>query len=254
VDTRTGVARVVPEPYDLGGNEHPDIAAGTGVAWVTGAATSEGGVDRVPESDARGEPLHVPFGSASAVVVHGGYVWATSDPGSKKDGSIVRIDAKTGRVVARRTVERRAVDLAFAGGAVWVALQRTGAVVRLDPASLKELGRVQLGVGISRLAADGATLWVLNKANRTVSRIDARRATSVGVPVALGKELQDIAASRGSLWIAGSDRTLTRVGPDGAVIGTPIAVGAAPLSLAGDGADVWVASGSDNSLIRVSTR
>jgi DNA-binding beta-propeller fold protein YncE len=113
------------------------------------------------------------------------------------------------------------------------------------------LKRVHLRAGISRLAADGKTLWVLNKTTRTVSRIDTRSATSVGVPIALGKELQDISAGGGSLWIAGSDRTLTRLDANGVPVGTPITVGALPLTLGSDGSGVWVGSGGDNSISRV---
>ena len=124
-------------------------------------------------------------------------------------------------------------------------------MLRIDPATLRVKSRVHIGAGISRLAADGHNLWVLNQTTRTVSRIDTRTATSVGAPISLGKELQDIAAGGGSLWVAGSDSTLTRLDASGAQVGTPIAVGAAPLSLAGDRSGVWVASGGADTLSRV---
>ena len=107
--------------------------------------------------------------------------------------------------------------------------------MRVDPNTLRVRKRIHLSAGISRLAADGANLWVLNKSARTVTRIATRSGTTIGVPIALGKELQDISAGGGSLWIAGSDRTLTRLGADGVQIGTPIAVGSPPLSVVSDG-------------------
>lgn len=248
VDARTRRVRSVPEPYDLGGGARPAIAADARAAWVASSAASVGGVDRVPEAAGGAGALHVPLPQASAVAVGHQAIFATSNPGASKDGSIVRIDPQTGDITARGIVGRGPADIAIAAGDVWVSLRRSGEVARVDPGTLHVLKRIKLQVGISELAADGNTLWVLNTGNRTVSRIDARTGTSVGVPLTLGKELQAIAAGGGALWIAASDRTVTRMNAGGVVIGTPIPVGGLPLFLASQGSAVWVASGSDNSL------
>jgi DNA-binding beta-propeller fold protein YncE len=246
--------RTVPEPYDLGGTAHPAIAADSSGAWVANAAPSVGGVDRIPGAAGAAGATHVSLPGASAVAIGDGAVWATSDPGSRKNGSVVRIDAKSGLITKRHAIGPSPVDVALANGEVWVALRASGDVVRLDASTLAQRGRVHVGAGISRLAADGSTIWVLNKTTSTVTRIDSRTATVVGVPIDLGKQLQDISAGGGALWIAGSDSTVTRLNASGIHVGTPIAVGAPPLALASDGAGVWVASGADNSVISITTR
>jgi streptogramin lyase len=254
VDTRTRTVTSVPEPYDLGGQSRSDVDAARGSVWVTNASPSDGAVDRVFGSGGAAGALHVPLPAASAVAVGPQAVWATSNPGVAHDGSVVRIDARSGRITARRTVGREPVDIALTTGDVWVALSHAGDVIEIDPDTLRVLHRVHVGVGISRLAADGEDLWVLDRSTETVSRIDSQDSRIIGTPLSLGKELQDIAAGGGSLWVAASDSTLTRVNHQGTPVGTPIIVGAPPLSLASDTSGVWVASATDDSISRVEFR
>ena len=145
------------------------------------------------------------------------------------------------------------VDSHSTDDTVAIARQYTDrVVVRVDPRSLRIVARVQVGAGPARLAIAAGTVWVLNKADRTISRIDVRSNETRGAPISLGKELQDIAAGGGSLWVASSDRTLTRLSAaTGAAIGSPIAVSAAPLVLTADALGVWVGSTSSNTLTRV---
>lgn len=251
VNARTRTVNLVAEPYDLGGQTRSDITAAAGSVWVTDASPSDGGVDRVFDPEPGAEPLHISLSNASGVAVGAHAVWTTSNPGGVHSGSVVRIDSRSGQITAHRTIGRQPVDIALAGGDVWIALRHAGDVLRVDPNTLRVLARVHVGVGISRLATDGENLWVLDRTNETVTRIDTRRATIIGAPVSLGKELQDIAAGGGSLWVAASDSTVTRVNAQGVPVGASISVGAPPLSLAGDGTGVWVASATNESLSRI---
>lgn len=254
VDARTRTVTSVPEPYDLGGSSRSDINASRGSVWVTNASRSNGGVDRVSAPSGAGGPLHIFLPAATAVAIGAQAVWATSNPGGAHNGSLVRIDPQSGRITARRTVGGEPVDIALVAGEVWLALSHAGDLVEIDPKTLRTLRRVHVAAGISRLAADGNDLWVLDRRNETVIRIDAQAPTIIGAPLAIGKVLQDIAAGGGSLWIASSDSTLTRVNQQGHPIGTPIAVGAPSLSLASDATGVWVASATDNTISRVDIR
>jgi hypothetical protein len=251
VNAQTRTVNLVPEPYDLGGQTRSDITAAAGSVWVTDASPSDGGVDRVSDARPRAGPLHVALPDASAVLIGARAVWATSDPGAKRNGLVVRIDPGSGQITARRTIGRQPVDMALVAGEVWVALRRAGDVLRVDPNTLRVLARVHVGPSISRLATDGEDLWVLDRTNETVTRIDTRSAGIIGTPLSLGKELQDIAAAGGSLWVAASDSTVTRVNAQGVPVGASISVGAPPLSLAGDGTGVWVASATNESLSRI---
>ncbi|HEY3613966.1 MAG TPA: hypothetical protein VGK92_09685, partial [Gaiellales bacterium] len=68
----------------------------------------------------------------------------------------------------------------------------------------------------------------------------------------IGKKLETIAGSGSSLWIAASDRTLTRLDARTArAIGAPIALAPPPFALQADASGVWVASGTDSTIARV---
>ena len=67
--------------------------------------------------------------------------------------------------------------------------------------------------------------------------------------MSLGKELEDILVVDGALWVASADGTVTRLeAATGRIVGEPIPVGRAPLTLAWDGEHLWVGSASDHTV------
>ena len=147
------------------------------------------------------------------------------------------------------SIGRDPADVTVGLGAVWVADRASDSVVRVDPRTLRIRSRIAVGRRPAVLALTPRALWVANLGDRTLSRIEPSRNESVGAPLALGKEIADLIAADGALWVAGADGTITRVDPEsGDIIGTPISVGRPPLSLAWDGEQLWVASASDQTV------
>ncbi|MDP9255991.1 MAG: protein kinase [Actinomycetota bacterium] len=253
VDVRSRGVRAVAEPFILGGGGgFLDIAADDESVWVVHGSPTLGGIDRVADSKDRA-PVHVALNNASAVAVGGGSVWAASNPAGKHLGALVRIDGSKGEVTGRiPRLGRGASEIVVAAGGIWVVLRREGAVARIDSKRLRIVARVQVGARPDRLALAGDSVWVLNSADRTITQIDTRTNVVRGAPISLGKELQDIVAAGGSLWVAASDHTLTRLDAHtGAIIGTPIGVGSPPLALSASANSVWVGSSGDNTVQRV---
>jgi streptogramin lyase len=256
VDTISGHTASFPEPFDLGGGLFADLALGSGAVWVA-HATAGGGVDRVDPGTGEGL-AHIAFSYAAVVGTGPGGVWALSAPpsdaGPHRRGQLVAIDPRTNRSTGPPlTVGREPSALAVTRTAVWVADKRSGTVLRVDPDRHTIRARVPVGRRPLAVAADDRVVWVLNGGDRSLTRIDPRSDETVGAPVSLGKELQDIALTRTALWVAAADSTLTKLDP---VTGQRQAdsqpVGEPPLALsAADRLGVWIASAHDQTLQRL---
>jgi streptogramin lyase len=97
------------------------------------------------------------------------------------DGKVLRLDRRTGRVVAQVSGGFKAADLAVGAKGVWVYDQRQGAVVRIDPRTNRVLRTIRaisqpLVEFDSRVLAlgDGA-VWVVDKGGEAIVRIDPNR-------------------------------------------------------------------------------
>ena len=252
-DPRTGRSQAYPAPADLGGGDFPAIASGEGALWQTQSAASSGGLTKVdPRGGAALGRRRVP--GAVAVTAHAGGVWVSAVRDNR--GRLVRIDPASMQVVAGPVNAGGAPDAVLrAGDSVWVADRRRDAVLRYEPHRLSLRMRIAVGDGPAALAVTGGRLWVANLADRTLLPIDLARGEVVGAPVSVGKEIEAIAGSPRTLWVASTDATVTRLDPQtGAVLGAPIAVDPPPLTLAADGDAAWVASATDQSLRRLDAR
>jgi class 3 adenylate cyclase/streptogramin lyase len=252
IEPKTGRAEYFPAPIDLGGGLFPDIAGGLGSVWLAHANASVGGVDRI-EPDSVEAVERIPLPSAKALFVAGDSVWATATraKGSgPNDGMLARIDPGTNQLEGSPVaIGRDPADVGVGHRAVWVADRAGDVVVRVDPRTLRIRARIPVGREPAVLAVTSQAVWVANLEDRTLSRIDPGRNESVGAPLALGKEIDDLLAAYDALWVAAADGTVTRLDPaTGSIIGRPIDVGRAPLRLASDGERLWVASASDQTL------
>jgi DNA-binding beta-propeller fold protein YncE len=246
-DPDTGRSTAFTAPADLGGGEFPDLESGAGTLWQVQSFETSGGVTKVdPQTGTALGRARVP--GASAVVVARGGVWASARRGA--GGQLVRIEPGSVRVVAGPVAAGRdPVAVSAAAGSVWVADRRRDTVLRFDPQTLRLRARLRVGDGPAAFAAFGDTLWVADLGDRTLTHIDAARGEVVGAPVRLGKEIEAIARSPSTLWVAAADATVTRLDPEtGAVRGASVDVGRPPLSLAVDGDGVWVASAADGTV------
>lgn len=154
-------------------------------------------------------------------------VWVANTWGTTEapNGSVVRIDPQTDRIVARLALGASPEDLgprAVTAGpnAVWVGVPSTTSVVRVDPATSSIVAEVPgLTCAQGQLAVDDSSLRAADCTS--VRRIDARGNTiarTVQMPRATGQGVLGIAVGLGSVWVqAGS---LVRLDPaSGAVTG-----------------------------------
>jgi DNA-binding SARP family transcriptional activator/DNA-binding beta-propeller fold protein YncE len=202
-----------------------------------------------------------PAGTApSKVVTAGDVAWALSED----DGTVTRIDLKTGRPRAYRLTAGRASDMVLGGGWLWISVvgnapagKATAALVRLDPDTMTAEGTVSLpGAGESSdrvpltYASDHETLYAAAFGDLTAIDPITRRTT----PAAQGVDAEALASGLGAVWATFAGRTgpgLERIDPAGAHVRRTILPAQSVGSLAVAGNSVWVADPLSGDVWRV---
>jgi DNA-binding beta-propeller fold protein YncE len=186
------------------------LAGGAGGLWGLRPWT----VVRIDPGPRTVRPTSI-HGPAYALAAGFGSVWAAN----YEDGTLTRVDARTGRVVASIAgVGRAAEGVAVGFGAVWVSSigpwrkgrggvmvpAGAGTVTRIDPRRNAVVARIRVGRGAAAIATGEGSVWVLTsrgiRPDDTVSRIDPdtnRVTRSIRVP----REATAVAAGAGSAWV-----------------------------------------------------
>ena len=167
----------------------------------------------------------------SDVALGFGSVWVSN----ALDGTVSRIDPKSGRVAGDpiRVAEAQVLALAVGAGGVWVVVSDSPQnarveVRRIDPRSGEvddERLPIPAGVPVS-LAAGFGLVWATDPGNflpGAPSRPPALRRVSEDTPALAGDPIRlegapaDVATGSGAVWVTSAqDSTLTRVVPRGA--------------------------------------
>jgi YVTN family beta-propeller protein len=174
VDARTGAELGTVRVGDGPG----DVAASGRAVWV-----ANGLDDTVTRLDSRtgrvADVLHVgppPAGTRTIAAGPDG-VWVTGPD------VLLRIDPRSDRVVARTAVAGPSGPM-LTHDSLWVASEDDGTVLRLDRRSGRLLAVVRVGSYPTFVAADDRFAWALNNGAGTVTQIDALTNRVVGtIPV-----------------------------------------------------------------------
>lgn len=230
------------------------IAIGQGAVWVANA--DDGTVTRIDPSTRKMVQTIGTGTSASDIAVGEGAVWVASG----SEGTLLRIDPRTNAVV--RTIPLGGPDklapegvysVVTGGGAVWVG-SGSGAVLKIDPATDREVDRVPVGPTPTDIAFGNGELWVVRIGGR-VLRIDPAKGALTGT-VAAAPYARAIAAGVGGVWV--TDATFDghglvwRIEPATVTIsGGPTTLPTPPAGVATGGGAVWVAGGSSGTVIEI---
>jgi DNA-binding SARP family transcriptional activator/DNA-binding beta-propeller fold protein YncE len=204
--------------------------------------------------------------------------------------SIVRIDARTNRIVEDIPVGRDPSGIVTAGDAVWVSNERDRTLSRVDARtrSAKTIGGLS-GVGFVTqddrgniyasgwdypyvwridpkraqvaerfrvrtravgVAVGGGSLWVVDRLANGVTRIDLARPRAPGF-VHVGSDPIVAVFAYGALWVANSDDGTVSVIRPGVSKPETISVPSKPFGIAAGGGAVWVGSYGDSTITRI---
>ena len=169
-------------------------------------------------------------------------------------GAVWRIDATTGRVLARVGVGAGAVAVAGTANAIWVANYRDDTVTRVDPSTNTAVATIPVGGGPTAIAATPEGVWVTNSLDDSVSRIDPAGNLVVAI-TRVGEQPMGITASAVGIWVAnyGSD-TVTEIDPRTNRVVATASTGGGPIGIAQQGGQLWVGDNADSAVTRRSSR
>jgi virginiamycin B lyase len=179
-------------------------------------------------------PLRAPV---IAVAAGFGSIWALDS-----SATLYRLNARTGRVVKRTTLEvvYAPYNIWIGGGSVWVADDPRGNVVRISPRTNKVLAQIPVGDGPSSIAFDGATAWVTNHRETTIHRIDLATNRSTLLTKLGGEAPERIVWFHDRFWVTGRGTDLLKVNPASGKIERTIEIGASGIDLVATGDDIWI--------------
>jgi sugar lactone lactonase YvrE len=236
----------IPTAY-LGG-----LAVSADAVWVPGVRSDllwrvDRAANRVSGQVHLGTVLHGPVG----VAADGDTVWVTCcalEYGADPAGTLLRVDARRGRVTARVPVPEGPMAVVADRDAVWVGTAR-GSLLRVDPATAKVVGRVPAPDRRGRVQAlsrGPGVLWVADTGAGAIRRFDlAAGRFDLGVPAPAPRNL---AAGTGpdEAWVVTDlNQLLSRVDAGTGRRGPPVPVrylGGVRGVAVGAGA-VWVTTG-----------
>lgn len=138
------------------------------------------------------------------------------------EDTISKIDPRTG-VSEQIKVGGVPTEVAIGGGGVWVWNFSDG-VTRVDVAGGAVSDTINGGgTQIDGIAVGGGYLWMSHRTDGTVTRIDLNTRLLVGDPIRVGTAPISMAFGKRALYVVDDvDRTITTIGLDGRVLGKPL--------------------------------
>jgi YVTN family beta-propeller protein len=185
-------------------------------------------------------PTGVAFGEGAVWVAHGFL------------GKLSRVDLQFRRVTKTLDVAGPSAQgaVAVGGGSVW-AVYGESTLARIDPSSLRSLGRGFAGANPAGIVFANGAVWVANGGDQTVYRFNPGTFEEGPLrTISVGQKPAGVAFGAGAIWVANAgDETVTRIDPSDYSTYT-IEVGHSPTAVAAGAGAIWVAS-RDGTISRI---
>ena len=223
--------------YQLGGQPRDAVAAG-GALMI---ADLSGRVVRVSPGNPSERQSFAVGAAPQSIAADGDAVWVVGSQVSPDRSLLVQHDARTGRRLARISLDGYRSFVGVGAGGVWVADLHPGGITRINPRTGKDTAFIRTEV--RGLAVTDRSVWV--HAGDTVTQWDANGLLVNrvgGISPSLGDESQrTLLPDANGAWVVGqSDGLLYRI--EGGRVVRRIAVGETAGVIAGSGSTVWVSA------------
>jgi streptogramin lyase len=156
------------------------------------------------------------------------------------DGTLIEIEPRTLRETARLDLGGSLDALGVGRAGVWVGDNLAGTMRMIDPRTGQAGAPIEMSGSVNGIAVSGETAWVLDRGAGTVTPVDLD--SGPGQPVRVGEDPSDISSGLGAIWVTDSSGSLWRVDPTtGTASEIPIASPLEALAIDAEGQDlVWV--------------
>ncbi|HKD33540.1 MAG TPA: hypothetical protein VKB73_08735 [Gaiellaceae bacterium] len=166
-------------------------------------------------------------------------------------GLVLVVAGASPRVVARIQTGASPGGAVSAFGAVWVASDGAGTVVRIDPGTNRVTRGVKLRPGLFSVARGFGAVWAVNYKRDSLTRVDPASGRTRSVRV--GASPFDVLCAFGRVWVTSWEAgLLTELEPRTLRVVRRIEVGPRPTGLRATAGAVWVGFGRNaTSIARV---
>jgi streptogramin lyase len=157
-------------------------------------------------------------------------------------GLVLAVAGSSPQVVARIHTGASPGGAVAAFGAVWVANDGAGTLVRVDPRTNRVTRAVRLRPGLFSVTSGFGALWAINYKSDSLARVDPTSGKARSVRV--GATPFDVLAAYGHVWVTAWEAgTLTEISPKSLRVVRRIRIGPRPTGLRAAGGAVWVGFG-----------
>jgi len=237
----------IPVGRASGGSAPEQATFGAGALWV--ALGSEDSVARVSPGSGPGNESVATFPVGDyprGVAVGAGSVWVTNGDAN----TVTRLDPETGAQVETIDVGAFPREATVAAGSVWIANRDSDSVSSIDPDD-GSVQAIEVRGEPKSMAFAGGLLWVTERAAGSVAGIDPDQARVVARIDDVGDRPQGALAAFGSLWIANTGGSVTRIDAGEPAVVETIETGPKPEEIAAAGGLLWVTLGDADRVARI---
>jgi virginiamycin B lyase len=185
------------------------VAITADAVWV--ASTGPFGVHRIdPKTNTRIASVALPGEPCAGLAIGAGSLWI---PLCTAPASLAKVNLTANRLEAIFAVGPAAAEggIAFGSGSVWLIINESGDLARIDPANGTILGTIRVPPGSYNLSFWNNTLWVTHAKGAEVTAVDAVTG-KISATVATGLNPRFLTAGAGAVWTLNQgDGTLTRI-------------------------------------------
>jgi streptogramin lyase len=193
------------------------------------------------QSDA---PLTVRLpGSAEALAVGGGYLWVTSPSDTGGKDQVFQIDLRTMKPVRAIDVGRLPLFVCVGYEAAWVANYRSDSVSVIRPGQERP-DTISVAPGPLGIAAGAGAVWVVSYWTHELNRIDPETLRVVGRVKVGGQPLGAAVGGGSVWVTSRYDRNVERIDPDRGAVVAHIHLDSPPQGVLFAGDRVWVTTHS----------
>jgi virginiamycin B lyase len=207
-DAPRSIAELVPAATIKLGKTADWVAVTADAVWV--GSTGPFAVHRIdPKTNSLAASVEIPGAPCSGLTVGSGSLWVpmcTSPP------SLGKVDLKTNRLVSTYPVGPAAAEsgVAFGAGSVWIIVNRSGDLVRVDPDSGRILATYKTPAGSYNPTFSEGTIWVSHAEGADLTGVEATTGKTTAT-IATGPNPRFLTAGAGAIWTLNQgDGSVTR--------------------------------------------
>jgi virginiamycin B lyase len=202
------IAELVPLATIKLGETADWVAITADAVWV--ASTGPFAVHRIdPKTNSLAASVILPGEPCAGLAIGAGSLWV---PMCTTPPSLGKVTLKTGQLVSTYPVGAAAAEggIAYGAGSVWLIVNKSGELARIDPGSGKILRTYRVPAGSYNPKFGDGTIWVSHAEGAALTGIDAM--TGKITTITTGPNPRFLTAGAGAIWTLNQgDGTVTRV-------------------------------------------